>query len=132
MPCEIVNQTRACVPAEVPTPVFALDVHVGGMPGCPGGKARLMLPHDPTSRMEAQMLLSAAEDEDDNKNVACGELGILRHCPIHPYNVACVCRRFASGLRETGATPISVRPYALSRWNTGLHQELVYGLSKYG
>src|SRR6266700_874015 len=36
MPCERVNQTRLCASIAVPTPLLALDVQRGGMPGCPG------------------------------------------------------------------------------------------------
>src|SRR5881396_3327734 len=36
MPCESVNQTRLCASTAVPTPLLALDVQRGGMPGCPG------------------------------------------------------------------------------------------------
>src|SRR5213593_2627964 len=36
MPCERVNQTRLCASIAVPTPLLALDVQRGGMPGAPG------------------------------------------------------------------------------------------------
>jgi hypothetical protein len=45
MPCEIVNQMRLRESSAVPTPLFALEVHLGsvpgppvaGCPGCPSG-----------------------------------------------------------------------------------------------
>jgi hypothetical protein len=33
-----VNHTRLCRVSELPTPVFALEVHRGGIPGHPGAK----------------------------------------------------------------------------------------------
>src|SRR6266511_638209 len=53
MPCESVNQTRLCASTAVPTPLFALDVQRGGIPGCPGA-----LPLDAvTADLLAQRLL---------------------------------------------------------------------------